>query len=323
VLIEKGLPRGFEIIADARNQILNFIEHPGTADSLESVDYGDLGQHQRHGRVKEPGMIVAPCTNHMPCPLYKEAGEKRGRQDFCYFTQRYIRPHYLQKIIDATDRNHEDVEFSYLSVQRGQDHRREEHAIGGAKLMQGNEATDKAFEGYELLKLQRSEVDATEGTQFEMQGAQTVNSLSLPRTLFQPIKRRGHVILDVCTPAGTFERWTVPRSFSKQAFRDARKAQWGDLWALGAKTRVPRKTRLGMRRDEYERLKEERRASKRKRVIDVPVGSDGAVQKHGWNVSSNVHYLDRKASRKTKRQERYEQREYTKALEGDDGDDEG
>ncbi len=59
------------------------------------------------------------------------------------------------------------------------------------------------------------------------------------------MKRRGHAILDVCTPLGTIERWTVPRSFGHQAYRDARKSRWGDLWALGAKTRIPRNLRLG------------------------------------------------------------------------------
>ena len=69
--------------------------------------------------------------------------------------------------------------------------------------------------------------------------------LSLPRTILPPLKRRGHVILDMCTPSGRLERWTVPRSHSKQAYRDARKSKWGDLWALGAKTRVVREPRIG------------------------------------------------------------------------------
>ncbi|TKA56306.1 hypothetical protein B0A49_11930, partial [Cryomyces minteri] len=37
---------------------------------------------------------------------------------------------------------------------------------------------------------------------------------------------------------------------TKQAFRDARKAQWGDLWALGAKTRAARNVRLGRGKEE-------------------------------------------------------------------------
>ncbi|KLU82990.1 hypothetical protein MAPG_02057 [Magnaporthiopsis poae ATCC 64411] len=69
--------------------------------------------------------------------------------------------------------------------------------------------------------------------------------LSLPRNIRPPLKGRGNVAMDVCTPAGTLERWTVPKSFGKQAYHDARKARWGDLWALGAKQREARPPRLG------------------------------------------------------------------------------
>ena len=72
---------------------------------------------------------------------------------------------------------------------------------------------------------------------------------ALPRVLAPPLKRHRHVVLDVCTPAAALERWTVPKSLGRQAYRDARKAQWGDLWALGAKTRVARVARAGSPRD--------------------------------------------------------------------------
>src|SRR5436190_10061487 len=87
--------------------------------------------------------------------------------------------------------------------------------------------------------------------------------LSLPRIILSPMKRQGHVILDVCTPAGKIERWTVPRSFSRQAYRDARKSDWGDLWALGAKTSVHRNLRIGGANSESGKDKLERRASKK------------------------------------------------------------
>jgi len=78
------------------------------------------------------------------------------------------------------------------------------------------------------------------------------------------MKRRGHVILDVCTAKGEIERWTVPRSFGHQAYRDARKSRWGDLWALGAKTRIPRNLRLG-----GENTKEAQRARSRKERLKM------------------------------------------------------
>ena len=120
-------------------------------------------------------------------------------------------------MMDGQDRNHDDIEFSYLAVRRG-------HALPEA-VTQGKAAADRAFEGY-------SEAEAP-------------HALSLPRNVNRPIKRQGHVLLDVCTPAAKLERWIVPQSYGKQAYRDARKAKWGDLWALGAKTRSERKVRLG------------------------------------------------------------------------------
>lgn len=232
ILIEKGLPRGFEMIAGAREMLLdNYISSPG------SSKYENELQSPSEGRFvkKETGMIIAPCTNHTKCPMYLTSGQSRGRKDFCHFKQRFIRPSYLQRILGAKDRNHEDVQFSYVALRRGRDER------DSNSLVQGDEATDAAFAGYEqpeqglpnLLK----DVATPENPR--------INTLGLPRAILPPIKRRGHVTLDLCTPAGRIERWTVPRSFSKQAYRDARKSQWGDLWALGAKTRVLRNIRLG------------------------------------------------------------------------------
>ncbi|KAH8692983.1 37S ribosomal protein Rsm22 [Talaromyces proteolyticus] len=229
ILLEKGRQRGFEAVAGAREMLLErHIASPGSTEYDGLGDSGDMGSVK-----KEPGMIIAPCTNHGKCPMYHIAGQAKGRGDYCHFEQRFIRPAYLQRIIGARDRNHEDVEFSYVAIQRGVDMR------DAQNIVQGKDATNAAFEGYEdnLSVDAASDDTAAPPTSF--------NTLSLPRMVLSPIKRRGHVILDLCTPEGKIERWTVPRSFSRQAYHDARKARWGDLWALGAKTRIPRHLKLG------------------------------------------------------------------------------
>lgn len=221
VLLEKGVARGFEMIAGARDLLLDtHISSPGSTERSTNIEepsateYADLLM-----QPKETGMIIAPCTNHTGCPMYTQKGMVKGRRSICAFEQRYHRPAFLQKIFGATGKNHEDVEFSYIAVMRGKDLRSTETLP--RPIVQGEAATAEAFGGFED---QRS----------------TPNGLELPRAILPPMKRTGHVILDLCTPSGTLERWTVPRSFSKQAFRDARKSSWGDLWALGAKTRVVR-----------------------------------------------------------------------------------
>ncbi|KAF2773876.1 hypothetical protein EJ03DRAFT_249129, partial [Teratosphaeria nubilosa] len=250
-LLEKGVGRGFEVIAGAREMLLETrISSPESRDRsidiTEKLDddiewEGPASDQSGTPRwEKEKGMIIAPCTNHTGCPMYVQKGFVKGRKDICHFEQRYIRPRFLQGVLGAKDKNFEDVKFSYLAVMRGRDLREQVANITEAAnttnpptdagtstttpVIQGKGATDAAFEGFATLPTPPS-------------------SLTLPRTILPPLKRRGHVILDLCTPSGTLERWTVPRSHGKQAYRDARKSRWGDLWALGAKSRVLRTVR--------------------------------------------------------------------------------
>lgn len=290
ILIEKGLPRGFEVIAAAREQLLSrYIASPNST-LLETPLDEQLSKPEEDTRftAKETGMIIAPCTNHAPCPMYATPGKSLGRKDFCFFTQRYIRPPYLQRILNAKDKNHEDVQFSYLAVQRGRDQRLPQHDLIGRGVEQSKASTDAAFEGHEWAANELDPEDPHLVTPAQ------VNPLSLPRLILPALKRRGHIILDVCTPAGTLERWTVPRSFSKQAFRDAKKTRWGDLWALGAKTRIPKSVRLGRPSDEFDR--KGRRVKKPKKVtIEIAVGEqDGnAVDMGKDRVTGGKGFGDR------------------------------
>ncbi|PWY91012.1 hypothetical protein BO70DRAFT_358447 [Aspergillus heteromorphus CBS 117.55] len=263
ILLEKGHQRGFEAIAGARDMLLQrHISSPG------STNYENLTESPDEAAFieKERGMIVAPCTNHEKCPMFDSPGKAKGREDYCHFQQRYIRPQFLQRIIGAKDRNHEDLKFSYVAVQRGVDRRVEDG------IAQGAEATDAAFAGYEDRYGPATEgfppvnesVESSETETTTEQHPTEVNALSLPRIVYPPMKRRGHVILDICTPSAKIERWTVPRSFSRQAFKDARKAQWGDLWALGAKTRINRTLKIGDKHGEGKKERLARRAAERK-----------------------------------------------------------
>ncbi|KAI6377333.1 hypothetical protein MCOR25_002588 [Pyricularia grisea] len=246
IVMEKGHPRGFEAVADVRMRLLDeFIVPPGSTFSSKATG-ADVEDHiqtkESKERVREHGMIIAPCTNHKTCPMYQTPGFTFGRRDFCHFSQRFIRPPFFQKVLGGVHQNHEDVDFSYLAVRRGGGQSAESSstvAITGGDMdtntrksppsgpWQGKEATDRAFEGY------------------GKKGEAPPSMLSLPRNILPPLKRTGHVVMDVCTPDGNIERWTVPKSHGRQAYHDARKARWGDLWALGAKQREPRKVRLG------------------------------------------------------------------------------
>lgn len=213
IVIEKAHPRGFEAVAHVRDTLLKQFLLPQTGEPSISTEELNPAFH----REREPGHIVAPCTNHGTCPMYKEAGKSKGRKDYCYFNQRFTRPTFYTKMLGNSTNNQGDVEFSYVAIQRGRPK---------ADPLPGWKATELAFAGYE-------------------HSPDRPDMQTLPRMVLPPLKRKGHVTLDVCTPEGRIERWTVPKSFSKLAYHDARKSHWGDLWALGAKTKVSRSVRVG------------------------------------------------------------------------------
>ncbi|KAG6076684.1 hypothetical protein E4U15_004989 [Claviceps sp. LM218 group G6] len=228
IVMEKAHPRGFEAVAHVRETVIKsfLLPQPGEAGpeteaSVEGEDKKKLDP--AFNRDLQPGYIVAPCTNHKTCPMYEETGISKGRKDFCRFNQRFVQPQFYTQMLGKKSNNQGDVEFSYVVFRRGQS--RPDSAISGEK------ATEQAFQGYEDSK-------------------QAPDMHALPRLILSPLKRKGHITLDVCTPAGKIERWTVPKSYSKLAYHDARKSSWGDLWALGAKTRVPRNVRVGKHLDD-------------------------------------------------------------------------
>jgi ribosomal protein RSM22 (predicted rRNA methylase) len=213
VVIEKAHPRGFEAVAHVRDTVLKQFLLPQHGEPSVLTEELNPAFH----REREPGHIVAPCTNHETCPMYKETGKSKGRKDYCYFNQRFTRPTFYTKMLGNSTNNQGEVEFSYVAIQRGRTK---------ANKLPGSKATELAFAGYENSQ-----------DRPDMQ--------TLPRMVLPPLKRKGHVTLDVCTPEGKIERWTVPKSYSKLAYHDARKSHWGDLWALGAKTKVNRTVRVG------------------------------------------------------------------------------
>ncbi|KAG9122277.1 37S ribosomal protein S22 [Ceratobasidium sp. 392] len=68
-----------------------------------------------------------------------------------------------------------------------------------------------------------------------------------PRIVYPPMKRSGHVILDTCTREGSIARITIPKSQGKQAYYDARKANWGDAFPHAPRI-VPKVRTRGIRR---------------------------------------------------------------------------
>ncbi|PHH77691.1 hypothetical protein CDD80_297 [Ophiocordyceps camponoti-rufipedis] len=219
VIIEKGHPRGFEAMAHARDTVLNKFLKPQAGYELLDTHNESVGKGNEDDDSREPGHIIAPCPTQGTCPMYQVAGLGQGRRDFCHFDQKFIEPSYYKATLGPLGQNLGRVEFSYVAIRRG--------VARTEESPRGIEATRKAFDGYE-------EADSEPDMQ------------ALPRQILRPLKKTRHVIMDMCTPDGSLERWTVPKSYGRLAYHDARKSRWGDLWALGAKTRVKRHIRAGI-----------------------------------------------------------------------------
>lgn len=67
--------------------------------------------------------------------------------------------------------------------------------------------------------------------------AMRLESYAWPRLIRSPLKKGGHVTLDACCATGNIERFTISKACGKQAYQDARKAKWGDLFPHSSRSR--------------------------------------------------------------------------------------
>ncbi|KAG4301440.1 hypothetical protein PCK1_002366 [Pneumocystis canis] len=148
--------------------------------------------------VMNVGYVISPCPHDKECPLFLN-NHFSNHKKWCHFSQKLIRPIYLQKTKHSAY-NIEDVKYSYCIIRKGVSR----PIINETKP---NFCNDHLF----------------------------CNSYNLSRLILPPLKKRGHVIMDACTFNGTIERLIVPKSQGKIYYRNARKARWGDLLALGSK----------------------------------------------------------------------------------------
>lgn len=203
VLVERGDPNGFEAVALAREHLL---------------------------RAKFGFNVVGPCLHNKPCPLQlglerRMHAKNPGKENWCRFSQQVERPKYVMELKKG----------QYLAQQWVQDQNRG----SGGKSLKGTGrpfGTNHESATFSWVALQNPGNKSTENKN-EL-SSETIPELG--RIMKQPMKRHGHVTMEVCSSNGDIEHWTIPRSQGKQAYHDARKACEADVWSLGAKTRQKR-----------------------------------------------------------------------------------
>ena len=95
-------------------------------------------------------------------------------------------------------------------------------------------STDSALE---LAAADESGVISLPAPTDESELAMRLESYAWPRLIRSPLKKGGHVTLDACCASGNIERFTISKASGKQAYQDARKAKWGDLFPHPSRSR--------------------------------------------------------------------------------------
>lgn len=215
----------------------------------------------------QKGHVIAPCPHDAACPMYTAAPHPRdllafrprpkpakgerpktinrreeslhrreeslkreemgiqgsgGRKWWCHFTQKLQSPGIFDMDPGAPNRGGDGTElakYSYVVLRKGVERPKEnQHMI---RTMEEPDIRE------ELVLYDRE---------------RELAAYSWPRLIAAPLKNPGHIILDVCSPLSvrepqepSLERLTITKAQGKQAYYDARKAQWGDLWPLGSR----------------------------------------------------------------------------------------
>lgn len=264
IIIDKGTKEGFRALSEARAQLLALgrktradgttISSKASKSKKASEDVLQLGGETFFAdgvsEVSTPvahteaigSHVVAPCPHDGACPL-------ASTKHVCRFSQRIQSPRFLRKTKHSSS-GEAGLHYSYVVVRRGKrpiSSTQEAGRRGGvAKEMEEREmrkALDRnvgkivpvwgAQEGtYEVVR-QSDELPTAVQPSI---GAEDVSdslrqeAYTWPRLVYPPLKRSGHVVMDTCHPSSAIVRLTLPKSQSRQAYYDARKISWGDLF---------------------------------------------------------------------------------------------
>ncbi|TFK41920.1 mitochondrial small ribosomal subunit Rsm22-domain-containing protein [Crucibulum laeve] len=234
ILIDHNTKTGFEMIAEAREYLLNVgrkeFEDP------EAVEWPIRGSH-----------VVAPCPHDHICPLFHPGSTRL----VCGFSQRIQRPKFVRRT-KHSGVGHEDIEYSYVVIRRGPRPPRTTTSFGrlgevGRRAIDKERMSEAPLKELQLHDEQEALVTDEEHaaimetpmedgledrpkTLEELRAALRKEAYQWPRLVFPPLKKSGHIILDSCTAEGKIMRLTIPKSQGKQPFYDARKSSWGDLF---------------------------------------------------------------------------------------------
>ncbi|KAF9351354.1 37S ribosomal protein S22 [Mortierella sp. AD094] len=231
ILIDRGTPSGFKILAEAREQILGL-----DADRIKTKPkYDDFGNilPEEEPPKREAAHVLAPCPHDKVCPMY--ASLARDSQ-WCHFSQKVQRPDFLRKTKHSKD-NYEDSKYTYVVLRKGArpvfTPPPPTSTIVESSQPQSIEPANVSTESEEGSSTKRKKykkLPPPPPVTYDNPEDMFAASHAWSRIVVPPLKKDGHVVMDTCAANGYLERIIIPKSQGKIPYRDARKAMWGDLF---------------------------------------------------------------------------------------------
>ncbi|KAF9418485.1 37S ribosomal protein S22 [Podila epigama] len=227
ILVDRGTPAGFKVLAEAREQILGL-----DADLIKpKPKYDNFGHLLPEEPVEtvEPAHVLAPCPHDKICPMYASLAKDT---QWCHFSQKVQRPDFLRKTKHSKE-NFEDAKYTYVVLRKGP------RPVWNAPATVVDTLTEAEKTGAKGRKFKKEPPPPP--VTYENESDMIAASHSWSRIVVPPLKKDGHVVIDTCAPNGFLERIVIPRSQGKIPYRDARKAMWGDLFPHQPKNKPVRK----------------------------------------------------------------------------------
>ncbi|KAG0299146.1 37S ribosomal protein S22 [Linnemannia gamsii] len=238
ILVDRGTPSGFRILAEAREQILGLdLDRVITKPKYDA--YGELIQEEPIVRP-EPAHVVAPCPHDKVCPIYESLSRD---SQWCHFSQKVQRPDFLRKTKHSKD-NYEDAKYTYVVLRKGPRPsftRASTQAASEASITSVSSVTEDSATDPSLKKKRTKKPPPPPPVTYDNPEDMQAASYDWSRIVVPPLKKDGHVVIDTCAANGYLERIIIPKSQGKIPYRDARKAMWGDLFPHQPKNKAVRK----------------------------------------------------------------------------------
>ncbi|KAG0202411.1 37S ribosomal protein S22 [Mortierella sp. NVP41] len=237
ILIDRGTPSGFRILAEAREQILGLdLDRVKAKPKYDA--YGELIPEEEPAKP-EPAHVLAPCPHDKVCPLYESLSRD---SQWCHFSQKVQRPDFLRKTKHSKD-NYEDAKYTYVVLRKGPRpvFTPAPSAVSTSESASTLEETTTETMDPNLKKKRTKKPPPPPPVTYDNPEDMQAASHAWSRIVVPPLKKDGHVVIDTCAANGYLERIIIPKSQGKIPYRDARKAMWGDLFPHQPKNKAVRK----------------------------------------------------------------------------------